>query len=182
MTLTIFCGSRIGKNDIYKQEAQKLGILIAKNNFNLVYGGGSVGLMGIISKTAYENGANVVGIIPELLEKREVISHEVTKLIVVNSMHERKAKMANKADVFIAFSGGIGTMEEIFEVWTWAQLGYHKKPVVFLNVNGYYDKLFSFLDFMVNDGFLYKKDRDLIKVFDNSEKMLDYLESLKLNQ
>lgn len=178
MTLTIFCGSKTGNNDIFKIEAQKLGKLIAKRGHTLVYGGGSVGLMGIVSKTAFENGADVVGIITTLLEEREATSYDVSKLIVVDGMHERKAKMANKADVFIAFAGGIGTMEEIFEVWTWSQLGYHEKPVIFLNTNGYYDKLFSFLDGMVEDGFLGKKDRELIKIFDDSESMFDYIEKL----
>lgn len=180
MTLTVFCGSREGKSEIFIKEAQKLGELIAQRGYTLVYGGGSVGLMGVISKTAYKNGANVIGIIPTLLEEREVTSYEVSKLIVVNGMHERKARMANKADVFIAFAGGIGTMEEVFEVWTWAQLGYHEKPVLFLNVNGYYDKLFSFLDEMVEDGFLDKKDREIIKVFDSSEAMFDYIDELKI--
>lgn len=176
MTLTVFCGSKFGDNSIYKEEAQKLGELIAKKGHSLVYGGGSVGLMGALSQSAYKNGANVTGIIPSLLEDREVSSYEVTKLIIVDSMHERKAKMANRADAFIAFVGGIGTMEEIFEVWTWAQLGYHDKPVVFLNIGGYYDKLFMFLDSMVKSGFLESKDKELLKIFDNSEEMLAFLE------
>ena len=181
MTLTIFCGSRMGREKIFENEAQKLGELIAKNGYTLVYGGGNVGLMGTMSKAAYENGANVIGVIPTLLEKREGLSNRVSRLIVVDDMHERKAKMANEADVFIAFSGGIGTMEEIFEVWTWVQLGYYKKPIIFLNINGYYDKLFSFLDHMVESGFLDKKERELINVFDDVEMMFDYLESLKLS-
>ncbi|MFV0480599.1 MAG: TIGR00730 family Rossman fold protein [Campylobacteraceae bacterium] len=171
MTLTVFCGSRFGDNDIYKNEAVKFGEFIAKHNHTLVYGGGSVGLMGALSSSAYKNGAEVIGIIPRALQELEKSSYEVSKLILVDSMHERKAIMSRKADIYVVLPGGIGTLEEFFEVWTWSQLTFHKKRIFVLDINGYYDKLFSFIEDMVNRGFLKKEHQDLVSIYKNSEEL-----------
>ncbi len=157
--LAIFCGSGLGNQDIYQAEAYQVGKLMAERGIDVVYGGGKIGLMGTVANAAIEHGGRVTGVIPEKLMTTEIAHSEITELLVVKTMHERKAKMAELADGFVALPGGIGTLEEIIEVFTWHQIGYHQKPCAFLNTDGYYDKLFDFIDQMVNQGFLPSKQR-----------------------
>lgn len=154
MRLAVFCGSSAGHDPQYTAAAEQLGKYLAQQHIELVYGGGKVGLMGTIADTVMEQGGRVYGVIPERLRDKELAHEGITELMVVADMHQRKAKMAALADGFIAMPGGAGTLEEIFEVWTWAQLGYHKKPVGFYNVNGFYNTLFTLLQEMVAAGFL----------------------------
>lgn len=153
-SICVFCGSSMGFHPIYKKSAYDLGKQIAKENLSLIYGGGSVGLMGVLADAVMEHGGEVVGIIPRFLYEKEVGHDGVTELIIVDSMHERKQKMAELAQGFIAMPGGIGTMEELFEIFTWSQLALIKKPVALLNVNHFYDDIINFLNKMVHDGFI----------------------------
>jgi uncharacterized protein (TIGR00730 family) len=149
-----------------------LGRLIAESGLGLVYGGGNVGLMGIAANAALAAGGEVIGVIPEALMRMEVGHVDLTELHVVASMHERKARMADFADAFIALPGGIGTMEELFEVWTWGQLGLHPKPLGFLDVAGYYGHLHTFLDHMVAEGFLRERHRAMVAVESDAATLL----------
>lgn len=161
----VFCGSSMGSRPIYAETAAALGRLIAAQGLGLVYGGGNVGLMGVLANAALEAGAEVIGVIPEALMNFEGVGDPgLTALHVVGSMHERKALMADLSDAFIALPGGIGTMEESFEIWTWGQLGLHPKPLGFLDVAGYYDHLHTFLDTMVAEGFLRDRHRRMVAV------------------
>jgi uncharacterized protein (TIGR00730 family) len=162
--ICVFCGSSLGTRPIYAEAAAALGRLIADSGLGMVYGGGNVGLMGIAANAALAAGGTVVGVIPEALMRMEVGHIDLTELHVVASMHERKALMADLADGFIALPGGIGTMEELFEVWTWGQLGLHPKPLGFLDVAGYYGHLHTFLDHMVTEGFLRERHRAMVAV------------------
>lgn len=145
-SLCVYCGSRFGDRPEYRSAAEETGRLIAQTGGRLVYGGGRVGLMGAVADATLAHGATVVGVIPDALMKREVGHPGVQDLHVVQTMHERKMLMADHSDAFLALPGGIGTMEEIFEMWSWQQLGYHDKPVGLLNVAGYYDALVRFVD------------------------------------
>ncbi|MBX9634896.1 MAG: TIGR00730 family Rossman fold protein [Magnetospirillum sp.] len=162
--ICVFCGSSMGTKPVYAQAAEALGRLVAERGLGLVYGGGNVGLMGVVANAALAAGGEVIGVIPEALLKMEVGHVELTSLHVVTSMHERKALMAELADGFIALPGGIGTLEELFEVWTWGQLGLHPKPLGFLDVAGYYDHLHAFLDHSQNEGFLKERHRAMVAV------------------
>ncbi len=144
-SLCVYCGSRMGADPAYARAATRLGQAIADRGMTLVYGGGSVGLMNTTAEAALAAGARVVGVIPELLRSREVMHEGLSEVHVVQTMHQRKKMMADFADGFIALPGGLGTLEELFEIWTWRQLGYHNKPVGLLNVQGYYDGLLDFL-------------------------------------
>ena len=153
--IAIFCGSKKGASPQYSNAASELGRQLALKKIDIVYGGGAVGLMGIIADAALENHGKVIGVIPEKLYEMEVAHMGLTELYRVKTMHERKALMADLSDGFIAMPGGIGTMEEIMEVMTWAQIGYHSKPCAFFNVGGFYDGLFAFFDTMEKNEFLY---------------------------
>ena len=144
----------MGFHPIYKKTAEDLGKMIAEEDLTLVYGGGSIGLMGVLANTVMEHGGKVVGVIPRFLYNKEVGLDSVTQLIIVDSMHERKQKMAELSNAFIALPGGIGTMEELFEIFTWSQLALIKKPVAILNVNNFFDQVILFIDKMVQEGFL----------------------------
>ncbi len=152
--LCVFCGSRNGSDGIFASAARQLGGELANRGIELVYGGGNVGLMGVIADAALEAGGRVTGVIPEALAAKELAHGEIQDMRVVRSMHERKALMAELADGFIAMPGGLGTLEEFFEVLTWGQLGFHAKPVALLNVDGYFDGLLSFLDHAVAHQFI----------------------------
>ncbi|RAU22183.1 TIGR00730 family Rossman fold protein [Paramagnetospirillum kuznetsovii] len=160
----VFCGSSMGNRPEYAAAAEELGRLIAAEGLELVYGGGNVGLMGVIADAVLAAGGKVIGVIPEALMRWEVGHDALTELRVVASMHERKAMMAELADGFIAMAGGIGTLEELFEIWTWGQLGLHAKPLGFLDVAGYYGHLHAFLDHMANEGFVKPRHRDMVVV------------------
>lgn len=153
MRLAVFCGSREGGAPEFMEAAHTLGKLMAQQNVELVYGGAQVGLMGAVADAALENGGTVIGVMPQHLVDREIAHNGLSELIVVADMHERKQKMAELSHGFIAMPGGAGTLEEIAEQWTWAQLGVHQKPCAFLNILGYYDGLKTFIDHTVNHGF-----------------------------
>lgn len=172
-SITIFCGSSSGKESKYCSEAFALGEFLAKKNIAIIYGGASIGVMGAVADGALKNKGEVIGIIPTFLATKEIAHNALTKLIEVSTMHERKAKMHDMANGFIMLPGGIGTMEEFFEILTWAQLGLHKKAIGILNVDGYFDDLLDFIQHMVDKGFLKPKHQQLIVVDSNSENLLE---------
>jgi len=160
--ICVFCGSNSGISPVYRTAAVAMGQLLVERGIELIYGGGNIGLMGILADTVLESGGQVTGVIPESLLAREVGHRELTDLRIVNSMHERKALMADLSDGFIAMPGGFGTFEEFCEVVTWSQLGIHAKPCGLLNVEGYYDSLLELFDHAVREGFLRKENRGLV--------------------
>ncbi|SDQ87742.1 TIGR00730 family Rossman fold protein [Pseudovibrio sp. Tun.PSC04-5.I4] len=176
-SICVFCGSSVGKRPEYEIAARLLGTEIAKRGNTLIYGGAEVGLMGIVANAALEAGGKVVGVLPEALAAKELAHRSLTDLHIVGSMHERKAMMADLSDGFVALPGGIGTMEELFEVWTWGQLGYHNKPCALYNANGFYGRMLAFLDFMSEEEFMKKKHRDMLLVDDNPGSLLDQIEN-----
>lgn len=171
-SVTVFCGSNHGFEATYTAAARDLGVLLARSGISIVYGGGSVGLMGELADSALAAGGEVIGIIPRALWEREVGHRALSKLHVVETMHARKEMMASLADAFIALPGGLGTLEEIFEVWTWAQLGIHRKPLGFLEVDGFWSPLMQFLDRSVTAGFVRPQHRDIAFVEENGEALL----------
>ena len=171
--LCVFCGSSHGANSAYAEAAKNLGGELARRGIELVYGGGNVGLMGVIADAVLAGGGRVTGIIPESLMAKELGNKTIQDLRVVKTMHERKALMAELSDGFIAMPGGIGTFEEFFEIVTWAQLGFHTKPCALLNVNGFYDPLLQLLDHSIAEGFVKPKQRDLVLVEPDFRKVLD---------
>ncbi|TVV72433.1 TIGR00730 family Rossman fold protein [Sphingomonas solaris] len=173
MRVCVFLGSSLGISPVYAAAARDFGRMIAGRGYGLVYGGGSIGLMGVIADAASEAGGEVIGVIPEALRRREFDHRGLAELHVVKSMHERKALMAELSDGFVALPGGIGTFEELFETWTWAQLGYHDKPCGLLNVNGFYDAMSGFIDHVVAEGFLRPADRARLIVTHDPAAMLD---------
>ncbi|MDB5999563.1 MAG: Rossman fold protein family [Rhizobacter sp.] len=177
-SVCVYCGSRQGVDPAFTDAAQALGSEIAKRGWQLVYGGGRAGLMGQVADAALAAGAPVVGIIPQALMTRERGHTSLTELRVVDTMHERKQLMAERSDAFIAMPGGIGTLEELFEVWTWRQLGYHDKPIGLLNVNGFYDPMLVFLDALVMQGFVMPEQRALLQVTDDPKALLDRMAQL----
>ncbi|MDD7909184.1 TIGR00730 family Rossman fold protein [Pseudovibrio exalbescens] len=172
-SICVFCGSSPGKREEYKVAATQLGRRIAERGQTLVYGGAKVGLMGMVADGALEAGGKVVGVLPEALSAKELAHPGLSELHIVGSMHDRKAMMSDLSDGFVCLPGGAGTMEEMFEVWTWAQLGYHKKPCGLLNVNGFYGRLLAFLDLMVEEEFLKPDMREMVLVKDTAAAMLD---------
>ncbi|MGG0658317.1 TIGR00730 family Rossman fold protein [Rummeliibacillus pycnus] len=173
--LAVFCGSSNGASYVYIEGAKKLGKELAKRNIALVYGGASVGVMGAVANSVLEEGGYVIGVMPSFLEKREISHKNLSELIVVDSMHERKAKMADLADGFIALPGGPGTLEEFFEVFTWAQLGLHRKPCGLLNINHYYDPLITLFNHMADEKFLHEQYRSMALVNEEPKELLDQL-------
>jgi uncharacterized protein (TIGR00730 family) len=161
-SLAVYCGSRLGVDPVHAQTARELGRWIGANNGQLVYGGGGYGLMGILANETMTHGGRVLGIIPQNMVEREWAHQEVSELKIVQTMHERKAAMIENADAIMAISGGIGTLDEFFEAWTWRQLGYHDKPVGLLNVGGYFDSLLEFLQKSVEQDFLGQSHLDLL--------------------
>jgi hypothetical protein len=170
--IAVYCGSSIGANDVYKKQAILLGELLARKQITLVYGGASVGIMGTVADAVLTNGGQAIGVIPSLLEKREIAHKHLTELIHVETMHERKAKMMELSDGFIALPGGPGTLEEFFEVFTWNQIGLLQKPCGILNINGYYDKLIELFDHMINEQFVQERARNVFFVDGNHENLL----------
>jgi len=168
----VFCGSNPGHDPAFAEAARELGTLLAREGIALVYGGGSVGLMGILADAVLAGGGEVIGVIPHALWAREVGHRGLTDLRIVETMHERKATMADLADAFIALPGGLGTLEEIFEIWTWAQLGLHQKPVGFLDVQGFYAPLMEFLDRAVRARFVRDEHRAIALLARDPESLL----------
>lgn len=169
----VFCGSNAGTRPEYTLAAQQLAQALAVQGLGLVYGGGGVGLMGVLADAALEAGCEVIGVIPRSLQLREVGHQRLSKLHVVASMHERKAKMAELADGFIALPGGLGTLEELFEVWTWASLGIHRKPVALLDPNDYWRPLVTMIERMVDEGFVATKVRRMLCLGSDPMVLLD---------
>jgi uncharacterized protein (TIGR00730 family) len=173
----VFCGSNAGEDPVYIEAARTLGGVLAREGVGLVYGGGSVGLMGELADSVLHAGGEVTGVIPHALWAREVGHRGLTDLHIVETMHERKAMMADLSDAFIALPGGLGTLEEIFEIWTWAQLGLHQKPVGFLDVNGFYAPLMKFLDRAARESFLKPQHRAIALIDTNPATLLQRFES-----
>lgn len=173
LSLCVYCGSREGASPAFARAATAIGEGIARRGWQLVYGGGRAGLMGRVADAALAAGGQVVGVIPRTLMEREVGHAGLTELHVVDTMHQRKRLMAERSDAFIALPGGIGTFEELFEVWTWRQLGYHDKPVGLLNVEGYYDALLGFLGQTVTGGFVSPQQHALLEVSVDPGALLD---------
>lgn len=173
--LCVYCGSSAGTRPAYAEAATAFGRLLAERGIGVVFGGGSIGMMGLVADAALAAGGEVVGVIPHGLAAREVDHTGLTALHKVGTMHERKALMADLSDGFVALPGGLGTLEELMEVWTWAQLGIHRKPVGLLNVAGYFDSLLAFVDHAVAEGFVHEAYRAMLLVRDRSDTLLDAL-------
>jgi uncharacterized protein (TIGR00730 family) len=173
----VFCGSSSGSRSIYQETARAMAKALCARGIGLVYGGGNVGLMGTVADAVMESGGEVIGVIPEALVERELAHRKVTELIVVRSMHDRKAKMATLSDGFVAMPGGYGTFEEFCEIITWAQLGLHHKPCALLNVEGYYDPLLTLFDRAVGEGFVHPSNRRLVIQEKDPDRLLDLLSS-----
>lgn len=170
--ITIFCASSFGHNTIYKEQAKKLGQKLASENIELVYGGANVGLMGVIADSTLNNGGKAIGVLPYFLQDKEIAHNGLTKLILVETMHERKTRMNDLCDGAIALPGGFGTLEELFEMLTWAQLGLHKKPIGILNTNGYYNNLIALLQNMTDEGLLKEVNQKMLLVSESIDDLL----------
>lgn len=177
--IVVFCGSSLGFNPVYKEAAIALGNEFVKRNITLVYGGGKIGMMGVLAETILNQGGKVIGIIPKLLEKEEVINRNVTEIIVTKTMSERKIAMSKLVDGYISLPGGFGTLDELFEGLTLNQLHIEEKPNGLLNVNGYFDATIKQLNLMVKEGFLKPENRDMLLIDNSVEKLLDKMSSYK---
>ncbi|MBX5442347.1 MAG: TIGR00730 family Rossman fold protein [Solirubrobacteraceae bacterium] len=175
-SVCVYAGSSAGRLPAYAQAAAELGALLARRGIHVVYGGGDVGLMGVLADAALAAGGRVTGIIPRTLLRREVGHGSLTELVVVETMHERKHEMARRADAFVALPGGIGTVEELVEALTWTQLGVHRKPCALLNAGGYWTPLIGFLDHAVDEGFLPPRHRAMLVAADTAEAVLAAIE------
>lgn len=179
MRITVFCGANNGKSELYIKNATELGEWIADNNHTLVYGGGKIGLMGVIADTVLENRGEVIGIMPQFLVDREISHTGITEFIIVDDMSDRKTKLVDFGDVFIALPGGPGTLEEISQVISWVRVGKKDAPCILMNVDGYYDFLEQYFDKMVEEGFLTKGDREKTLFTDNIEEMERFIFNYK---
>ena len=175
--LAIFCGSSIGNEIVYKTEVKRLGEVLANQNIGLVYGGANVGLMGIIADSILESGGEAIGVLPHFLASKEIAHENLTELILVKSMHERKTKMDELSDGVIALPGGFGTLEEFFEMLTWAQLGLHSKPIGILNIDGFYDDLISLVQNMVSRGFVSKINQKMILLSNEPKELIEKMQN-----
>ncbi len=178
--ICVFCGSSDGNDLAITDAAVKLGEIFAERKITLVYGAAKIGVMGTIAKSVLDKNGKVIGIIPNFLKKKEVVHLGLTELITTENMHERKMKMQETSDGFIALPGGMGTLEELFEIITWLQLGLHQKPIGLLNINGFYNDLISLLENMVRKGFLSMDNYNLLLVDSNSEQLLKKMEEFKI--
>lgn len=176
-SIAVFCASSLGFDTVWATEAHHVGKFLAKKNITVVYGGGRVGLMGEIANGALSEGGEVIGVIPHFLNSKEIGHTGVTSLLTVETMHERKLKMSELSEGIIAMPGGFGTMEELFEMITWAQLGLHRKPVGLLNTNGFYNNLILFIQDMVNAGLLKKENQEILLIADTIEELVEKMES-----
>ncbi|RQO41511.1 TIGR00730 family Rossman fold protein [Chryseobacterium sp. KBW03] len=172
-SITVFCGSSFGSHDIYKEQAFLLGQTLAKQDIQLVYGGSETGLMGTVANGALSENGKVIGVLPQFLQTKEIAHKNLTELIIVETMHERKTKMNELCDGVIVLPGGYGTLEELFEMITWAQLGLHKKPIGILNIDGFYDDLIKLIQTMVDKEFLKQVNKDMLLVSDTIEDLLE---------
>lgn len=176
--IALYCGSRTGNKPIYRDKAIELAQHIATQGFGIVYGGASIGLMGQVADSVLEHGGEVVGVIPEFMLDYEIAHHRLTELHIVQTMHERKALMAERASAFIALPGGLGTFEEILEIATWGQLNQHQKPMIIYNVNRFYDALITQLDHAVEEGFLPPQHRAKVIICENPEQISNVIRNL----
>lgn len=176
-SIAIFCGSSLGTDAVYEAKAKELGTYLGVNKYHLVYGGGNIGLMGVIANAALKAGGEVTGVLPHFLNKKEVGHVELSKLILVDSMHERKQKIEQLSDAFIAMPGGFGTLEEVSEMLTWSQLGLHQKPIGLYNINGFYNTFLHQLDVMVNEGFLKSQNRAMVLTGIEPKKLMKTLQN-----
>lgn len=174
-SLCVFCGSSFGHRELFRETATELGRRLAKNGIRLVYGGGNVGLMGVVANAALAHGGEVTGVIPQFLKDWEVAHLDVTELHVTQTMHERKALMAERVDGFVALPGGFGTLDELFEILTWKQLRLHAKPIVLLNVGGFFDPLVAMVDKMVAEGYVSAQSRQLLQIAATLDDVFDLL-------
>ena len=174
-SICVYLGSRPGNNPLFTQAAEQAGRWIGEHHGQLVYGGGNSGLMGVLAQATKAAGGRVVGIIPQALVNKELANHACDELHIVTSMHERKAMMAERSNAFLAIPGGIGTLEELFEVWTWRQLGYHDKPIGVLDTDGYYRQMLAFLQHSVASGFMSEWQMQLVRVGDRVPEFLTAL-------
>ncbi|MGA1287777.1 MAG: TIGR00730 family Rossman fold protein [Rubrivivax sp.] len=177
-SVCVYCGSRTGIDPAHAQAAQALGRAIGERGWQLVYGGGKVGLMGVVADAVLAHGGRVIGVIPRMLMDREVGHTDLQELHVVDTMHQRKQMMAERVHAFLALPGGIGTLEELFEVWTWRQIGYHTRPIGLLNVGGYYDALLNFLQHSVDQGFLAAPQKEVLQVGSDPCELLQRLHQM----
>lgn len=175
--ITVFCGSSSGTEEIYTSQATLLGQTFAKRNIELVYGGANVGLMGAVADGVLNNGGKAIGVLPNFLRSKEIAHKQLTELILVDTMHERKTKMNELCDGVIALPGGFGTLDELFEMLTWGQLGLHKKPIAILNIDGYYDALIVFVQTMTDKGLLKEVNQKMLLVSDSIDDLLDKMEN-----
>ncbi len=175
MNVCVFCGSGVGHNPIYSFAARELAVLFCSTNTTLVYGGGNIGLMGILADEILKNKGSVIGVIPDFLVQREVAHHGITKLEIVNSMHERKKRMADLSDAFIAMPGGMGTVDELAEILTWKQLKLIKQPVGLLNINSFFNPLVRQMELMVESGFLKEENFKELQIHETPVKLLTSL-------
>jgi len=176
-SITVFCGSSFGTDDIYKNQAFLLGQTFAKQQIQLIYGGADVGLMGTVADGVLSEGGKAIGVLPQFLQSKEIAHKNLTELIIVETMHERKMKMNDLCDGVIVLPGGYGTLEEFFEMITWAQLGLHKKPIGILNIDGFYDDLIKLVQTMVNKGFLKQVNSDMLLISNSIDELLEKMKN-----
>lgn len=177
--ISVFCGSNSGNNPIFKETAYQLGQKLAENNIGLVYGGAKVGLMGAVANGTLDKGGHAIGVLPHFLKEKELAHNNLNEIILVDTMHERKAKMYDLSDGIISLPGGFGTMDEMFEFLTWAQLSLHKKPTGILNINGYYDNLINFINTAIDNGFVKNEHRNLFIISDTIENLITQMKEYK---
>ncbi len=176
-SIAVFCGSGNGASEHYVDKAEQFGAILAKENIKLIYGGASVGMMGAIANAVLDYGGEVIGVMPDFLKRREIAHPSLTQLVIVESMHERKAKMAQLANGFVALPGGPGTLEEFFEMFTWSQLGLHQKPCAQFNINQYFNPLNSLFDHMIKEKFLQEKFKRSLIISEDPYELLEKMKS-----
>ena len=176
MKVAVYCGSQTGANPLYKQAAAQLGAALAKKQHTIIYGGSNIGLMGAMADAALTEGGKVIGVMPTHLQKREIAHTNLSEIHFVENMHIRKATMVELADAFVAMPGGCGTLDEYFEVFTWAQIGLHTKPVILFNVEGFYNALIQHFYKMLDDGFIRPEQRSILKIAATVEDVLQYIQ------
>lgn len=179
MNIAVYCGGSLGNKDIYQETAVKLGKWFGTHNYDLVYGGGKVGLMGVLATEVLKQGQNAIGVMPQFLVDKEIAFEDLTELVIVEDMHIRKKKMIDLSQAYIALPGGPGTLEEISEVISWARIGQHQNPCILYNVDGYYNSLKTIFETMVHEGFLTQEDLDAILFSDNLDEIYTFIRDFK---
>ena len=177
--IAVYCGASKGKDPIYVKEAYELGKYMAEQGYELVFGAGSIGIMGAIQNGVLDHGGHAIGVMPKMLDEKEITSQNVSELILVDSMHERKQKMAELADAFVMAPGGAGSLEEFFETYSWAQIGIHEKPIGVYNLNGFFEPLQQLIDSMIKEGFIDEKYKNLAPLYNTKEDLINGLLNFK---